>query len=100
MKKKIVSRFEVREHLLISPELAWVYVQNYFDKKGINASQVAKVIGVSRSKVTGFWNGGTLSEKMAEKLGQHDELPVKLLFKLDASSHTYKAGQLMRPSVA
>ncbi|NQY38377.1 MAG: helix-turn-helix transcriptional regulator [Alteromonadaceae bacterium] len=100
MKNQIVSGLEAIEHLLLPPEPACAYVKQFFEKKGIIPAKVAEVIGVSRSTVTRFLNGGMLSEEMAAKLGMHYNLPINLLFKLEAKAHVYKAEQLMKQLVA
>ena len=96
MKDKTVTGLKAIAHILGPPDPANQYVANFFNKKGINPTQVAKLMNVSPSTVKRFLDGGALTVSMAANLGVHYNLPVKLLFKLEAVANAYQAEELMK----
>lgn len=81
--------------LVITPKGAGHHVSKFFKRKGISVNKAGAVLGVSPSTVARFINGGSLTESMAAKLAKHYQLPINVLFGLEASYHTHNATELL-----
>lgn len=79
--------------LYMPPAPAGYHVKRFFDKKGLNASQASKVLLVNQSTVSRFLSGGGLSIDMAKRLKKHYNLPIKMLFNMEAAHQAHKAEQ-------
>jgi len=81
--------------LVITPKGAGHHVSKFLKRKGISANKAGETMGVSASTVTRLIGGGSLTESMAAKLAAHYDLPITMLFNLEASFHAHNAESLL-----
>jgi len=81
--------------LVITPKGAGHHVKKFLERKSISANQAGLTMGVSPSTVSRLISGGSLTESMAAKLAFHYQLPITLLFNLEASYHAHNAERML-----
>jgi len=81
--------------LVITPKGAGHHVKKFFERKSISANKAGLTMGLSPSTVTRFIGGGSLTENMAAKLATHYQLPIAMLFNLEASYHAHNAEAML-----
>lgn len=87
--------------LLGAPKNAGHHFKSYLKRAGKTVSGAARELGVSRSALNRFVRGDTsLSVDLGEKIQRTYDLPVEVLFKIDAEHKAYIVSQMLSQTAA